>query len=97
ALRPGRRARPLPSADWIAAEHVLQQSEAALAARECFRRTGKSGRRRVAVRKYRYVSPLELDRRPSRRRARDRRDQRESNATPEFVNTGLGRKVARGV
>src|SRR5438132_890252 len=78
-------------------QHLLQWAKAALAARKRSRRTSKSRSGRTAFRKCRYVSPLEPHRRSAGRRACHRRDQCEPHATPQYKNTGLGRKVAGGL
>jgi hypothetical protein len=53
------RSGPLPPANWLATQHLLQRPKTTLAVAEHSRREGKNGFRRFTFRKCRYLPPLE--------------------------------------
>ena len=84
------RAGSVSREDGIAAEHLFQRVETALDFAECDGREGASRGGRTALRKHRYVSGLELDRRSEWRRACHGRDECQPDAADGFEDAGLG-------
>jgi len=77
--RPG----PLPPANWLATQHLLQRPKTPLAVAEHSRRAGKNGFRRFAFRQCRYLPPLEPYRRSEGRRARHGRNECQPYPAPK--------------
>ena len=69
----------------VAARDLFQRPQAALAARQRAGRARQSQRRRCVVRHHRHVGAVESHGRPGRRRALDRRHQREPHAADRLT------------
>ena len=90
--RQGRRAGPVPPEGGSSAGHLLLRPEDPLDHRQRARREGAGAERRPGVRQHRQLGRVEPDRRPGRRRACHRPDQRVAHDADEPGDARLGRR-----
>ncbi|CAA9216364.1 MAG: Glycerol kinase, partial [uncultured Corynebacteriales bacterium] len=91
----GRRARPLHRPVRAAAGHLLRRAADPLAAGRHPGAAGPGGARRGALRHHGDLADLEPDRRPGRRHARHRRDQRVPDDADGHRHPRVVRRAAR--